>query len=159
MEGFELFPKIKGAIKWMAEHSDSVIHFGWNVVAAIILLFIGKLIARLLSRGLEKLLLRRQVDATIVHFFSALVRYITIAFTAVAALGRVRYRNLLNYCRYRRGGFSHWPGAARVTFQLCRRRTACLPASFPRRGNCTNWPGYRHSRKGPYFLHHSAHCG
>ncbi|EFS0973456.1 small-conductance mechanosensitive channel MscS [Salmonella enterica] len=89
MEGFELFPKIKGAIKWMAEHRDSVIHFGWNVVAAIILLFIGKLIARLLSRGLEKLLLRRQVDATIVHFFSALVRYITIAFTAVAALGRV----------------------------------------------------------------------
>lgn len=89
MEGFELFPKIKGAIKWMAEHRDSVIHFGWNVVAAIILLFIGKLIARLLSRGLEKLLLRREVDATIVHFFSALVRYITIAFTAVAALGRV----------------------------------------------------------------------
>ncbi|AXD45506.1 small-conductance mechanosensitive channel MscS [Salmonella enterica] len=89
MEGFELFPKIKGAIKWMAEHSDSVIHFGWYVVAAIILLFIGKLIARLLSRGLEKLLLRRQVDATIVHFFSALVRYITIAFTAVAALGRI----------------------------------------------------------------------
>ncbi|ECT8694943.1 mechanosensitive ion channel protein MscS [Salmonella enterica subsp. enterica serovar Stanley] len=89
MEGFELFPKIKGAIKWMAEHSDSVIHFGSNVVAAIILLFIGKLIARLLSRGLEKLLLRREVDATIVHFFSALVRYITIAFTAVAALGRV----------------------------------------------------------------------
>ncbi|ENO0458483.1 small-conductance mechanosensitive channel MscS [Salmonella enterica] len=89
MEGFELFPKIKGSIKWMAEHSDSVIYFGWNVVAAIILLFIGKLIARLLSRGLEKLLLRRQVDATIVHFFSALVRYITIAFTAVAALGRV----------------------------------------------------------------------
>ncbi|EAQ9031449.1 small-conductance mechanosensitive channel MscS [Salmonella enterica] len=89
MEGFELFPKIKGAIKWMAEHSDSVIHFGWNVAAAIILLFIGKLIARLLSRGLEKLLLRRQVDATIVHFFSALVRYITIAFTTVAALGRV----------------------------------------------------------------------
>lgn len=89
MEGFELFPKIKGALKWMAEHSDSVIHFGWSVVAAIILLFIGKLIARLLSRGLEKLLLRRQVDATIVHFFSALVRYITIAFTAVAALGRI----------------------------------------------------------------------
>ncbi|EPE41611.1 small-conductance mechanosensitive channel MscS [Salmonella enterica] len=89
MEGFELFPKIKGAIKWMAEHSDSGIYFGWDVVAAIILLFIGKLIARLLSRGLEKLLLRRQVDATIVHFFSALVRYITIAFAALAALGRV----------------------------------------------------------------------
>ncbi|CQB60223.1 mechanosensitive ion channel protein MscS [Salmonella enterica subsp. enterica serovar Typhimurium str. DT104] len=159
MEGFELFPKIKGAIKWMAEHSDSVIHFGWNVVAAIILLFIGKLIARLLSRGLEKLLLRRQVDATIVHFFSALVRYITIAFTAVAALGRVGIETSSIIAVIGAAGLALWPGAARVTFQLCRRRTACLPASFPRRGNCTNWPGYRHSRKGPYFLHHSAHCG
>lgn len=158
MEGFELFPKIKGAIKWMAEHSDSVIHFGWNVVAAIILLFIGKLIARLLSRGLEKLLLRRQVDATIVHFFSALVRYITIAFTAVAALGRVGIET---------SSIIAVIGAAGLAIGLALQgslstlpQAYCLsPAPFPRRGNCTNWPGYRHSRKGPYFLHHSAHCG
>ncbi len=97
MEGFELFPKIKGAIKWMAEHSDSVIHFGWNVVAAIILLFIGKLIARLLSRGLEKLLLRRQVDATIVHFFSALVQIIAVIGAAGLAIGLALQGSLSNF--------------------------------------------------------------
>lgn len=73
----------------MAGHSDAVIQFGWNLVAAVILLFIGKFISRLLSRGLEKLLLKRKVDITIVQFFTALVRYITLAFFVVAALGRV----------------------------------------------------------------------
>lgn len=73
----------------MSGHSDAVIQFGWNIVAAIILLFIGKFIARLLSRGLEKLLLKRKVDITIVQFFTALVRYITLAFSVVAALGRL----------------------------------------------------------------------
>lgn len=89
MTGFTLFPKIKNAVEWMAGHSDAVIQFGWNVVAAIILLFVGKAISRLLSRGLEKLLLKRRVDITIVQFFTALVRYITLAFFVVAALGRV----------------------------------------------------------------------
>lgn len=89
MTSFTLFPKIKNAFEWMAGHSDAVIQFGWNLVAAIILLFVGKAISRLLSRGLEKLLLKRKVDITIVQFFTALVRYITLAFFVVAALGRV----------------------------------------------------------------------
>lgn len=58
MEGFELFLKIKGVIKWMVEYSDLVIYFGWNVVVVIILFFIGKLIVCLLLRGLEKLFFR-----------------------------------------------------------------------------------------------------
>ncbi|MFV0262925.1 MAG: small-conductance mechanosensitive channel MscS [Kluyvera sp.] len=89
MTSFTLFPKIKNAFEWMAGHSDAVIQFGWNLVAAIILLFVGKAISRLLSRGLEKLLLKRKVDITIVQFFTAMVRYITLAFFVVAALGRV----------------------------------------------------------------------
>lgn len=89
MNSFTLFPKIKDAVEWTAGHSAAVIQFGWNVVAAIILLFVGKFIARLLSRGLEKLLIKRRVDTTIVQFFTALVRYIIIAFFVVAALGRV----------------------------------------------------------------------
>lgn len=84
-----LFPKIRSGLEWIAGHSDAVIQFGWNIVAAVILLFVGKFIARLLSRGLEKLLLKRKVDRTIIQFFTALVRYITLAFSVVAALGRI----------------------------------------------------------------------
>lgn len=89
MKHFTLFPKIRSGLEWMAGHSDSVIQFGWNILAAIILLFIGKSVSRLLSHGLEKLLKKRNVDVTIVQFFTALVRYITLAFFIVAALGRI----------------------------------------------------------------------
>ena len=89
MKGFALFPKIRNGMEWVAGHSDAVIQFGWNIVAAIILLFIGKFISRLLSHGLEKLLKKRNVDTTIVQFFTALIRYITLAFFIVAALGRI----------------------------------------------------------------------
>lgn len=89
MSGYTLFPKIRNSIEWLSGHSDAVIQFGWSIIAAIILLFIGKLFSRLLARGLENLLLKRKVDITIVQFFTALVRYITLAFFIVAALGRV----------------------------------------------------------------------
>ncbi|HFZ8993354.1 TPA: small-conductance mechanosensitive channel MscS [Citrobacter freundii] len=84
-----LFPQIHAALEWLKGHSNVVIQFGWNVIAAIIIFFIGKLLSRLISRGLEKLLIRRKVDVTVVHFFTALVRYITLAFAVVAALGRL----------------------------------------------------------------------
>ncbi len=89
MKHFTLFPKIRSGLEWVAGHSDAVIQFGWNILAAVILLFIGKSVSRLLSHGLEKLLKKRNVDVTIVQFFTALVRYITLAFFIVAALGRI----------------------------------------------------------------------
>ncbi|EPK7360327.1 small-conductance mechanosensitive channel MscS [Kluyvera ascorbata] len=89
MSGFALFPKIRSSIEWLFEHGDAVVQFGWSIVAAIILLFAGKFVSRLLAHTLEKLLLRRSVDITIVQFFTALVRYITLAFFTVAALGRI----------------------------------------------------------------------
>lgn len=89
MDNFVLFPQIRTAIEWLQGHSDVIFRFGWNIVAALVLFFTGKVLATLLSRGLEKLLIRRRVDATVVHFFAALLRYITLAFAIVAALGRL----------------------------------------------------------------------
>lgn len=89
MSHLVLFPQVDTSVKWFESHSDTIIQYGWNVIAALILFFIGKLTSRLLSAGLHKLLVRRKVDITVVHFFAALVRYITLAFAAVAALGRL----------------------------------------------------------------------
>lgn len=89
MSHFILFPQISSTIKWLEGHSGTVIQYGWNIVAAIILFFIGKVISRLISGGVHKLLIKRKVDTTIVHFITALIRYITLAFAVVAALGRL----------------------------------------------------------------------
>ena len=84
-----LFPQLNHTVEWLKGHSSIVIQYGWNIIAAIILFFVGKLISRLLSSGLHKLLVKRKVDTTIVHFFTALIRYITLAFALIAALGRL----------------------------------------------------------------------
>ncbi|MBM1020247.1 small-conductance mechanosensitive channel MscS [Enterobacter sp. A11] len=89
MGHFLLFPQLTHAVEWLKGHSSIVVQYGWNIVAAFILFFIGKLVSRLVSGGLHKLLLKRKVDSTIVHFFTALVRYITLAFAVIAALGRL----------------------------------------------------------------------
>ena len=89
MSRFVLFPQLDQSLEWLKGHSNIVIQYGWNILAAMILFFIGKLISRLLSGGLHKLLIKRKVDPTIVHFFTALVRYITMAFAVIAALGRL----------------------------------------------------------------------
>jgi small conductance mechanosensitive channel len=89
MSSFVLFPHLDSEVEWLKGHSAVVIQYGWNIVAAFILFFAGKLISRVLSSGLNKLLVKRKVDITIVHFFTALVRYITLAFALIAALGRL----------------------------------------------------------------------
>lgn len=89
MKNVVLFPQLKSAIAWLIGHGETIMQFAWNIVAALIILFVGRMLAKVLAKAFEKILLRRNVDATIVHFFAALVRYITMAFAIIAALGRV----------------------------------------------------------------------
>lgn len=88
----------------------------------MILLFVGKFIARLLSRGLEKLLLKRKVDRTIIQFFTALVRYITLAFFVVAALGRVGIETSSIIAVIGAAGLAIGLALQGIAFQLCRWR-------------------------------------
>ncbi len=60
-----------------------------NIVAAIIILSLGMIVARIISRGINCVLVARHIDKTVADFLSALVRYGIIAFTLIAALGRI----------------------------------------------------------------------
>jgi len=53
MSHFVLFPQLVNAVEWLKGHSSIVIQYSWNIVAAIILFFIGKMISRLISGGLH----------------------------------------------------------------------------------------------------------
>ena len=89
MAGFELFPQMRSALLWVANNGDVIFHYVWNVVAAVLLFLIGKWFSMLASKMLHKILVRRGVDLTVVNFFTALVRYVVLAFAVVAALGRL----------------------------------------------------------------------
>lgn len=80
---------INGAGTWLVRNQELLLSYAVNIVAAIAIVIIGMIVARIVSNTVNRLMLARKIDATVADFLSALVRYGIIAFTLIAALGRV----------------------------------------------------------------------
>ena len=61
--------------------------FAINLATAIIIFFVGRLVVRLLMRGLRKVMERQDVDKTLVSFVSNLVSMVLLLFVIIAAVG------------------------------------------------------------------------
>lgn len=89
MEDLHVVDGLNNAGNWLVRNQALIISYAVNIVAAIAIMIIGMLIARIISNAVNRLLLARHIDATVADFLSALVRYGVIAFTIIAALGRI----------------------------------------------------------------------
>ena len=89
MEDLNVVNGISNAGNWLVRNQALLLSYAVNIVAAIAILIIGMIVARIISNGINRLLVARHIDATVADFLSALVRYGIIAFTLIAALGRV----------------------------------------------------------------------
>lgn len=89
MEDLNVVNSINSAGGWLVHNQALLLSYAVNIVAAIAIIIVGMLIARIISNGVNRVLLARHIDATVADFLSALVRYGVIAFTLIAALGRV----------------------------------------------------------------------
>ncbi|MEN4930702.1 small-conductance mechanosensitive channel MscS [Erwinia billingiae] len=89
MEDLNVVHGINNAGGWLVRNQELLLSYVVNIVAAIAIIIVGMIVARLISNALNKVLLARHIDATVADFLSALVRYGVIAFTLIAALGRV----------------------------------------------------------------------
>ena len=89
MEDLNVVDSINGAGTWLVRNQELLLSYAVNIVAAIAIVIIGMIVARIVSNTVNRLLLARKIDATVADFLSALVRYGIIAFTLIAALGRV----------------------------------------------------------------------
>ncbi|MEJ2658929.1 MAG: mechanosensitive ion channel [Desulfobacterales bacterium] len=63
--------------------------YGLKVIAAIVVLIIGRWISKLLTTFTEKVMTKRQVDPTIVSFVGHLVYVALLVFVVLAALGQL----------------------------------------------------------------------
>ena len=63
--------------------------YGLQVVAAIAILVVGFLVARVVRKAVRSLLERRQVNRAVVSFTTSLVYVGLLAFVVIAALGRL----------------------------------------------------------------------
>lgn len=88
-ENFNVAEGIDSVGNWLVKNEELLIHYAVNVVAAILILVVGSILARVVSRMVIRLMKARGVDITVADFLAALVRYSILAFTFIAALGRV----------------------------------------------------------------------
>lgn len=89
MEDLGVVDSINNAGSWLVRNQALLISYAVNIAAAIAIIIVGMIVARTVSRGVNRVMLSRHIDATVADFLSALVRYGIIAFTLIAAMGRV----------------------------------------------------------------------
>jgi small conductance mechanosensitive channel len=68
---------------------DFILFYGVKVLIAIAIFIVGKMIAKWLSKTVEKMLQKKEMDIAIQHFVSALVYYAGLVFVIIAALGQL----------------------------------------------------------------------
>lgn len=89
MEDLNVVNDINNAGSWLVRNQELLLSYAVNIIAAIAIIIVGMIVARIISNTLNKLMTSRHIDVTVADFLSALVRYGVIAFTLIAALGRV----------------------------------------------------------------------
>ncbi|MFQ5547736.1 MAG: mechanosensitive ion channel family protein [Woeseia sp.] len=63
--------------------------FGIKIIAAIVIFFVGRLVARLVTNGIRKLMEAQEVDKILESFVSNLVYWALMAFVIIAAISQV----------------------------------------------------------------------
>ncbi|ALL39746.1 mechanosensitive ion channel protein MscS [Serratia marcescens] len=89
MKDLNVVDGINGAGDWLVKNQDLLIQYAVNIVAAIVILIIGSIVARVVGNAMNRVMKLRGIDATVADFLSAIVRYGVLAFTFIAVLGRV----------------------------------------------------------------------
>lgn len=86
MDDLNVVGSINNAGNWLVRNQALLLHYAVNIVAAIFILIVGMIIARVVSGAVSRVLKVRGIDITVSDFLSAMVRYAIIAFTLIAVL-------------------------------------------------------------------------
>ncbi|QXO17052.1 MULTISPECIES: small-conductance mechanosensitive channel MscS [Vibrio] len=74
---------------WLTNNSDLLIQYGVNIISALLILFIGNIIVKVIAGSVSKVLQKKQMDKAVVQFIYGLVRYLLFVIVLIAALGRI----------------------------------------------------------------------
>ncbi|MEJ2764024.1 small-conductance mechanosensitive channel MscS [Photobacterium sp. MCCC 1A19761] len=85
----ELASGVLNAGTWIADNQELLIQYGVNILSALLILFIGNIITKMIANGVAKMLRKKQMDDAVVEFLHSLVRYLLFVIVLIAALGRI----------------------------------------------------------------------
>lgn len=65
MEDLNVVDSINHAGTWLARNQELLLSYAVNIVAAIAILIVGMIVARVVSNTVNRLMLARKIDATV----------------------------------------------------------------------------------------------
>ena len=75
--------------KLFGELQSTGVDFGLNLLAAIVIFYVGRLVARMLTKGVRKVMESQEVDPILVSFVTSLVQWGLMAFVIIAAITKI----------------------------------------------------------------------
>jgi small conductance mechanosensitive channel len=75
--------------KLFGELQSTGVDLGLNLLAAIVIFYVGRLVARVLTRGVRKVMEGQSVDPILVSFVTSLVQWGLMAFVIIAAITKL----------------------------------------------------------------------
>ncbi len=85
----QIVSSLAGVNEWLTANSDILIQYGVNIISAILILFIGNIIVKVVAGSVAKVLSKKSMDKAVVDFIHGLVRYLLFVIVLIAALSRV----------------------------------------------------------------------
>ncbi|WP_114766590.1 small-conductance mechanosensitive channel MscS [Vibrio rhodolitus] len=74
---------------WLTSNSDLLVQYGVNIISAVLILFIGNIIAKMIANSVSKMLEKKKMDKAVVEFIHGIVRYTLFVIVLIAALSRI----------------------------------------------------------------------
>lgn len=75
--------------RYLEVAQELVTEFGLNLIAAIVIFFVGTWVAKAVRSFIKRFMSRREMDVTLTNFTAVLVYYGVLAFAVIAALNRI----------------------------------------------------------------------
>ncbi len=79
----------EGAVQWVDKLQIMGMEYGAKIIGALIVLIIGMWVAKMLKKGIAKLMEKRKVDPTLVSFATSLLYVAMQMFVIIAALAKL----------------------------------------------------------------------
>ena len=84
-----LVNSLSQAQTWLEGNSDLLVQYGVNIISAVLILFIGNIVAKAIANSVAKMLDKKKMDKAVVEFLHGIVRYTLFVIVLIAALSRI----------------------------------------------------------------------
>ncbi|MGR5237239.1 small-conductance mechanosensitive channel MscS [Vibrio alfacsensis] len=74
---------------WLSNNSDLLVQYGVNIISAVLILFIGNVVVKMIANSVAKVLEKKSMDKAVVEFIHGIVRYLLLVIVLIAALSRI----------------------------------------------------------------------